>query len=222
MHDIEAGIEGKHLRYTWGANIYYMKYVDQLIPTGKINDVGAYTRINIPNSYRAGVELQATAEVFKWLNVGGNITVSSNKVKNFEEYYDDYDNGGQKTVFHQSADIAFSPAVTGAAAFDFRPVKNTTITWMSKYVGRQYLDNTSTKSRSLDPYFVQDARITFVLANKLVRETALVLQVNNVLNKKYEANGYTFSYQYEGSVETENYYFPMAGINVMFGVNFGL
>lgn len=222
MHDFEAGVEKKFKRLSWAANIYYMKYKDQLVPTGKINDVGAYTRINIPDSYRAGIELQSAIEITKWLNATANVAFSKNKVKNFTEYYDDYDNGGQKFLFYSSAEIAFSPDIVGGASLNIKPVKNAEINLMGKYVSRQYLDNTSRKERSLDPYYVQDARISYSIPNKFFKGTNLIFQVNNVFNKKYVANGYTFSYQYGGSVLTENYYFPMAGTNVMFAVNLEL
>ncbi len=222
MHDIEAGIETKFNRYSWSANVYYMKYRDQLIPTGKINDVGAYTRINIPDSYRAGIELQGSVTIAKWLAFSTNLALSRNKVQNFTEYYDDYDNGGQKSVYRGSTDIAFSPSVTGGAGISIEPFENARIALLSKYVSRQYLDNTSMKSRSLDPYYVQDARVSYSLPNRLFKSTDLILQVNNVFNKKYEANGYTFSYLYDGSLTTENFYFPMAGTNFMFAVNIGL
>lgn len=222
MHDIEAGIETKFNRYSWSANVYYMKYRDQLIPTGKINDVGAYTRINIPDSYRAGIELQGSVTLAKWLAFSANLALSRNKVQNFTEYYDDYDNGGQKSVYRGSTDIAFSPSVTGGAGISIEPFENARIALLSKYVSRQYLDNTSMKSRSLDPYYVQDARVSYSLPNRLFKSTDLILQVNNVFNKKYEANGYTFSYLYDGSLTTENFYFPMAGTNFMFAVNIGL
>ena len=222
MHDIEAGVETKFNRYSWSANVYYMKYRDQLIPTGKINDVGAYTRINIPDSYRAGIELQGSVTIAKWLAFSANLALSRNKVQNFTEYYDDYDNGGQKSVYRGSTDIAFSPSVTGGAGISIEPFENARIALLSKYVSRQYLDNTSMKSRSLDPYYVQDARVSYSLPNRLFKSTDLILQVNNVFNKKYEANGYTFSYLYDGSLTTENFYFPMAGTNFMFAVNIGL
>ena len=180
MHDIEAGIEKKLSRWTWGANMYYMKYRDQLVPTGKINDVGAYTRINIPDSYRAGIELQTNAEINKWLGVAANASFSSNKVKNFTAYFDDYDNGGQKTVEYGSADIAFSPGIVAGASLNFKPFRNAEINFISKYVGRQYLDNTSSEERSLDPFFVQDARFAYSLSNKIFKATHFILQVNNL------------------------------------------
>lgn len=222
MHDIEAGVEKRLSRFSWSANVYYMKYDDQLVPTGKINDVGAYTRVNIPDSYRAGVELQTTIDIADWVNAGANIALSRNKVKNFTAYFDDWDNGGQKAVNYSSSDIAFSPAVVGGASINIKPFKNGEVSLFSKYVGRQYLDNTGDKERSLDAFFVQDARLSYALRNKLFRSTQFILQVNNVFNHLYEANGYTYSYQSEGKINSDNYYFPMAGTNVMFGVNIDL
>lgn len=222
MHDVEAGVEKKSGRFSWSGNIYYMKYKDQLVPTGKINDVGAYTRINIPESYRAGIEMQATTAITNWLSAAANLALSSNKVKNYTEYYDDYDAGGQKSLFHSSSGIAFSPSVVGGAAINIEPAKNVGINISGKYVSRQYLDNSSLKSRSLNAYYVQDMRLSYLIPNKFFKSTSLILQVNNILNKKYEANGYTFSYLYGGSLSTENYYFPMAGTNIMFAVNINL
>ena len=104
-----------------------MKYKDQLILTGKINDVGAYTRINIPNSYRAGIELQGKYIFTKYLNVDANIAFSKNKIKNFTEYVDDYDNGGQVTNFYKSTDISFSPNTVAGGSINIIPVKKAAI-----------------------------------------------------------------------------------------------
>ena len=93
---------------------------------------------------------------------------------------------------------------------------------MSKYVSKEYLDNTQNENRKLNDFFVQDARAMYTFHYKWLKETNLVLQVNNIFNKKYEPNGYTFSYIYGGTQTTENYYFPMAGTNFMIAVNLKL
>jgi iron complex outermembrane recepter protein len=222
MHDIEAGAEKKYQKWGWNINAFYMHYKDQLIPTGKINDVGAYTRTNIPSSYRAGIELMTNAVFTKWLTASANLTVSRNKINNFTEYYDDYDDGGQKSNFFSSPDIAFSPSVTGGFNIGIAPFKNAAINLLGKYISRQYLDNTSNTARSLNSYYVQDARVSYSVPNKLFKGLNIIFQVNNLFNKKYEANGYTFSYLYEGKLTTENYYFPQANTNVMFAVNIDL
>ncbi len=219
MHDIEMGVEKKAKNYAVSANLYYMAYKNQLVLTGKINDVGAYTRTNIDNSYRTGIELQGSVKMASWVNATANITFSENKIKNFTEYLDDYDNGGQQTKFYPKTDISFSPSTIAGGSINFIPIKNGEISLISKYVGRQYLDNTSQKSRSLNPYYLQDIRLSYLIENKILKETNLILQLNNVFNKKYEPNGYSFSYIYGGDLTTENFYFPMAGFNFMLGVN---
>lgn len=219
LHDIELGVEKKTTAYSFGANIYYMHYKNQLVLTGKINDVGAYTRTNIPTSYRTGIELQGKVKMNNWMNATANITFSENKIKNFTEYLDDYDNGGQQTKFYSKTDIAYSPSVIAGGSINFVPVKNGEISLISKYVGRQYLDNTSQRSRSLNPYYLQDIRLSYLITHKIFKETNLILQLNNVFDKKYEPNGYSFSYIYGGDLTTENFYFPMAGFNFMLGIN---
>jgi iron complex outermembrane receptor protein len=222
LHDIEAGIEKNSKKFNWSATLYYMNYKDQLVLTGKINDVGAYTRTNIPESYRAGIELQGGYVLNAWLNTTANLAFSRNKVNNFSEFIDDYDNGGQKVNTYEATDIAFSPSVVGSAAINLLPVKNLEVSLLSKYVGDQYLDNTQNDNRKLNAFYVQDLRAIYTIKKKWLKEVNIIGQVNNLFGKKYEPNGYTFSYIYGGQTTTENYYFPMAGTNFMLAVNIRL
>jgi iron complex outermembrane receptor protein len=186
---------------------------------GEINDVGAYTRTNIPKSYRTGVELTAAAAIAPWLEAAGNVSLSKNKVIDFTEYIDDYDHGGQQTKEYSLTDIAFSPNIIAGATISFIPLKNGELSFISKYVGKQYLDNTQNENRKLNAYYTQDARLIYTISKGCLKEVNIILQANNLFNKLYEPNGYTFSYYYGGSLTTENYYFPMAGTNFMVGVN---
>jgi len=224
LHDVEFNITQKQITkgLKAGVTLYYMYYRDQLVLTGKINDVGAYTRTNIPQSYRAGMEFEAAYQ-WPWGKLQYGLALSRNKVKNFTEYIDDYDNGGQMVINHGNTDLAYSPSVVQNASISFFPVKNVSFDWMSKYVGTQYLDNTSNADRSLDAFFVNDARVSYVTGiGKWLKEVRFILQVNNVFNSLYEPNGYTFSYIYGGEKTTENYYFPMATTNFMAAINIRL
>lgn len=222
LYDAELGLSRKSGIVNYGATFYYMFYRNQLVNTGKINDVGSYTRTNAPESYRAGVEFQADATLAKWMNILGNVSLSKNKIKDFTEYVDDYDNGDQKQNIYHHTDISFSPDVVGFAGINFIPLKNAEINLNSKYVGRQFLDNTSHISRSIDPYFVENVRLSYSLLKKVFKEINFVVQVNNVFNRKYESNGYTYNYIYGGDFTVENYYYPMAGTNFMAAINIKL
>lgn len=223
LHDFEGGVEKRTSRFSAGINLYYMLYKDQLVQTGMINDVGAYTRINVPNSYRMGIELQGGVIISKWLNASANLTLSRNKIKAFNEFLDDYDADfewiGQQSVQHRNTDIAFSPAVIAGGSINILPVKNLEISLLEKYVGRQYMDNTQNKERSLDDFFTQDVRVMYTLGGKRLGQWTLIGQVNNVFNRRYEPNGYTYSYVFDGSITADNFYMPMAGTNFMVGVN---
>lgn len=221
LRNIESGLQFRNSRYQLAATFYHMDYKNQLIPTGKINDVGAATRVNIPDSYRMGIELEAAARLTDWASVSGNLTLSRNKVKNITVYYDNYDDPNyiQLSETLKKADIAFSPSIVSSFSVDLVPFKHARVSLPGKYVGRQYLDNTSRKERSLDDFYVQDLRMQYSIQQKLVPELTLMFHVNNVFDRKYEPNGYTFSYQYGGAFTTENYYYPMAGVNWMVGAN---
>lgn len=215
LYDYEAGWKLHARKVQAGINLYYMNYINQLVLTGQLNDVGAYNRTNVAKSYRAGVEFEAAWNICDKLNLSANTTFSSNKVKNFEEYIDNYDLGIQLKNTYAETDIAFSPAVTGATRLTYLPCKGCSIALSGKYVGKQYLDNTSNPDRALDAYFVSDLRIGYTYELKKMRSVGLSVQVNNLLNQLYSANGYTFSYIYGGQFTTENYLYPQAGTNFM-------
>lgn len=225
LTDVEAGYEMNASKWSASANFYYMSYKDQLILTGKINDVGAYTRTNVDQSYRAGAEVQASVRPVYWLTLNANATYSQNKIIDFVEYQDDYDNGDQLSIAHGTTDIAFSPNMIAAGGITFSPLRNAKfgqnveLDIMGKYVGQQFLDNTSNDARSIDAYGLCDIRLRYSIKVKPFRELGLSLMLNNVLNKQYVSNGYTYSYVYGGATTTQNFFFPQAGFNLLAGVN---
>jgi len=215
LYDWETGFNSKSTRFNWGVNAYYMNYKDQLVITGKINDVGSYTRTNVAKSYRAGIEIEENWQISKTISSNGNITFSKNKIADFTEYFDDYDNGGQVTIAHHNTDITLSPNVTAAHSIQYKPQANLTFSWTSKYVSKQYLDNTQNESRILKPYFINDVNIAYKLVDHKTWGALLQFYAINLLDVKYEPNGYTYSYLYGGTTTTSNNYFPMAGRNFL-------
>jgi iron complex outermembrane receptor protein len=211
--DWETGLEFKKPKYAINANVYYMNYKDQLVLTGKINDVGAYTRTNVPKSYRAGIELQVKYALNKKYSTSYNITLSQNKIKEFTEYVDDYDQFTQVAIQHKNTNIALSPSLTTNRTFNWKPNDKLSFFWTTKYTSKQFLDNTENKSRILDAYFINDINAHWTILNKTKFAVLLQFYANNLLDVKYAPNGYTYSYISNGSVTTSNNYYPMAGRN---------
>ena len=225
LNNIEAGVRAKAGDFSYNANFYYMGYTDQLILTGQINDVGAYIRENVADSYRAGIELDGAYQLSPAWTLGGNIAFSQNKIKSFTEYIDDYSGAEfqQGAITYTDTDIAFSPNMVGSAIIEFKPVKNLSLNLLNKYVGKQYLDNTANDSRSLDAFFTSDFRISYVAQPRFFKGLELNLLINNIFNEMYEPNGYTFSYFVPGDagkdLVTENFYYPQAGTNFLLGLS---
>ena len=213
LYDWETGIQQKNSQFSWGMNFYHMNYKDQLVLTGKINDVGAYTRTNVPKSYRAGIELEGTWKLNSQINTSGNITFSKNKIAHFTEYFDNYDTYEQKAIEHHNTDIALSPNTTASHSINFSPNSNWQFIFTSKYVSKQYLDNTQNESRILKPYFINDLNLIWKFASKKRWDANLQFYLINLFDKLYEPNGYTYSYIYGGVTTTSNNYYPMAGRN---------
>ncbi len=208
-------------------NLFGMFYKDQLVLTGKVNDVGAYTRTNIDNSYRAGVEFEFRyITKNKSVELNGNISISQNKILNFSEFVDDYDIGIQIEKKYENTDISFSPNLIMGGRISFFPlrkrdyslIRNASIDLLPKYVSRQFLDNTSNESRSIKSYFVGDILLNCPVRIQEQSIFNIRLGVYNILNQSYEANGYTFSYIYNQQETTQNYYYPQSGIRWMLGL----
>lgn len=218
LADLEIGYKLKKKRVSAGIGGYLMNYRDQLVQTGQLNDVGASTRVNVPESYRAGVELEVSLAISKKLRWAANATFSRNKIQNFTEYLDNFDTGGQEVRQFSQTDIAFSPNMIASSQFVLAAHKAVELVFFSKYVGAQFMDNTSNDARKLNAFFVNDVRATWSLHPKWVNNITFSLLVNNILNRLYEPNGYTFSYVSEGKTTTENFYYPQAGTNFLAAV----
>jgi len=219
LKDIEAGYRFRGQNFSAGINGFSMLYKDQLILTGQINDVGEYTRQNVADSYRTGVELDSKYQISKGITWAFTASWSRNKIRNFAEFIDNYDNGSQKVNSYKNTDLAFSPAFVGSSEISFTPFKNSSIAILSKYVSKQFLDNTSRDDRKIDPFFVNDLRLSYKTSSRGLKNIGLTLLVNNVFSKLYEANGYSYSYISGGTQSTENFYFPQATRNFLLSLS---
>lgn len=218
LQDFELGYRYLSKATQVQINGYFMNYKDQLVLTGAINNVGESIRVNVPESYRAGVEFQAAQQLGSKLLINANLTLSQNKIKNFTEVVVSYDGETPNAVNqYQDTDIAFSPSVIAGGSVNFMPANGLEIALLPKYVGKQYLDNTSNENRVIDPFFVNDLRFNYTLNPSWAKEIGFSFLVNNLFNTKYESNGYTYSYLYYGQI-TENFLYPQAGTNFLAAV----
>ena len=218
LNDYEAGYSHQTPRWSVGANLYYMRYKDQLILTGEINDVGSPIMVNADDSYRTGIELSGGLKISNSLKWDLNATFSRNKVKNFTEYVDNWDTGGQVADELGKTDLAFSPQVVINSQISFHPIRSLGFSLLSNYAGDQYIDNTSNADRKLDAWFVNNLKIDYQLKNTLFRDVKLHLLVNNIFDTEYESNAWVYPYIYGGQRYKMDGYYPQAGINFLAGL----
>lgn len=225
LYDYEAGYKAGLNRFYMQLNLYFMDYRDQLVLTGEINDVGSPIMTNVPESYRAGIEVEAGIHPIHRLNWDLNLTLSRNKIKGFTEYVDNWDywTDPENQPYQYSRDLgvidlSFSPSVIAGSRIKYEVINNLHVILQSKYVGKQYIDNTSSEDRVIDNYFVNDLIIRYNFKTKLVKEIGLSLQVNNLFNAEYETNAWIYRYYQGGDEYSTDGYFPQAGIHLFGGI----
>ncbi len=219
LYDMEAGYSLSTNHISLNTNAYFMYYHEQLVLTGAINDVGAPIMVNVPSSYRAGIELSAKALLTANLKWEPSVTLSQNKIKSFTEYIDDWDTWGQTSVNHTNTDLSFSPSLIANSSLSWIIFKGFNLNLISKFVGRQYIDNTESSDRQLDPYFVNNLLISYKVNPRFCKEIGFSLMINNIFNEKYESNAWVYRYSYENTMQKLDGYYPQAGINLMVGVS---
>lgn len=237
MLDVEIGYTYSTSDLALSANVYLMEYWDMLIETGRLTDTGYAIKENVPRSWRRGVELAASWRPLRWLDLGGNLTLSVNKIRNYTAYYERYDNMdmwnylGQQEIFFEKTDILMSPSVVGMASATFRPfagssnsLRSAFLSLNGKYVGKQYYDNTSSDERSIPAYFVANMSLGYdiPLRRDSDRKISLSFHVNNLFNNMYYANGWVYRayFEQEDDYYVESGIYPQAPANFMLKVGF--
>jgi len=219
LNDFELGWRLGNDNFQLNSNIYFMKYKDQLILTGEIDDVGAPIRENSGKSYRLGIEIEAAIQLSNKFIIQPNIALSSNKNIDFITPIDgELVNLGNTT-------ISYSPSVVAANQLQFKPNDQLQFSFLSKYVGKQYLGNVDSNVSKLDAYFVNDISLIYEIKTRSVFKSIIVTGlVNNIFNEKYISNGYYYTYNDDfsnpGEIKTieGTGYYPQATTNFLVGV----
>jgi iron complex outermembrane receptor protein len=226
LYDYELGYKHTGSVFAFSANFYYMKYKDQLVQTGRLNDVGYKLQENVPDSYRTGIELAMAYTPAYWLKLDGNVTLSRNKIKNYTAYYTVYDPGTykpvaplrQETEFYKSTDISFSPSSVGSFIITFKPFEKEdfSLSFVNKYVGRMYYDNTSNPDNRLPDYLITDVAASYSLNLQKGGKLDFQFFINNLAGIRYSANAWVETYVFtDGSREVYKGLYPQAETNLM-------
>ena len=223
MIDYELGYNYDGGNWHAGVNFYHMNYKDQFVQTGEKSDIGESLTTNISKSYRQGIEITADWSPLSWITVAGNAALSQNKIKDFTEYVDNWD-GDAQTQHYGKSTLSFSPAVILNGFLNFH-YAGFDATWHTNFVGRQYLDNTENKDRSLPCYSQTDINMNYTLDTKKlslgVKQVVFGLSLNNIFDRHYASSGWVYSaVSQKNGYDLDNRYYqigfiPMAGFTAM-------
>ena len=228
LYDWELGYAFANSRWTAGVNLYYMKYKDQLVLNGKLNEIGELMAENVPDSYRMGIELTAGVKITDWLRWDVNGTISRNRIQDYVGYVSDYDQDWndlwtQTAIEKGNTTIAFSPSFIGNSIISF-DYKGFNASFISQYVSRQYLDNFESKEDSLDPYFVNNLELSYTFKLPHIKSVTAGVSIYNLFGEKYETNGYSQTAAvYSGDsyqLVSSPMFYPMAGANLLVHLTF--
>ena len=220
VYDVEAGYQVAGAKARAGINLYYMHYRDQLVQTGELSDIGEALTTNIPDSYRTGIELTAGVDPTSWLTLEANAALSRNRLLDFDEYVEDWDNG--TTVIHyDDAALAYSPSaiLNGFINLHYQGFR---AAWHTGFVSRMYLDNTENIDRSLPAYSLSNLSLGYTLHLRgFLKEIDFGVEGNNLFNAHVAQSGWVYSAIYEsgGHPNDHRYYqigfIPVAGLTVL-------
>lgn len=194
LYDTEIGYKYSDKWMVLNINLFNMNYDNQLIKTGEINDVGYFTSKNIKSSYRRGLEVEGSYELSKKLNISGNLTISENKVDTFTQFIDNWDTGEQSQVIHENTNLAFSPKLIWAAQANYKFSDDISLLFNSKYVGEQFIDNTSSDERKLDDYLISNLQIDYTFNSFLFKNAKISFLINNLFDVEYVSNAWVYRY----------------------------
>ncbi len=219
LYDTELGYKIRSGKSSLSVNLYGMIYRDQLVPTGELSDVGYTIMTNVDKSYRMGAEFAAGFKPAAFFDWNMNLTISRSRILDFKEYYTDYNTSDWSSQYLSRnlgvVDIAYSPSVIGTSDLGFKIHKGIAIHFISKLVGKQYVDNTMSSDRMLEPYFLNNIRLDYEPVVRNMKGIQFQVLVNNIFNRVYESNGYGGNWYENGVEKSWSYYFPQAGTNFM-------
>ncbi|MBR4996226.1 MAG: TonB-dependent receptor [Alistipes sp.] len=215
LYDYELGYNFASRSLSLGLNLYYMRYRDQLIPTGMVNDSSDALNVNVPDSYRYGVEMMAALHATQWLTLGGSATWSSNKILNYIDLLADSPTYGQNLG---RMTIAYSPDIIASAYADFH-YRGAEAVIRTQYIGKQYFTNNEIEALTLDAYTVTNLELAYTLSLRSERKVRFGVNIYNLLNREYCNNGYGYSYMWNGKRYDEAYYFPQAMLHILANVS---
>jgi iron complex outermembrane receptor protein len=201
--DVELGGSVERRRYRLSANLFWMRFWEEIVPSGAVDPFGVPRTGNADRTRHAGLELEGSVQLLPGWTLSGNAMLARTRFVDFTEYQ----SLGDTTVAlgRDGNPIAASPEQLANL--------RTSYTWRGltaainvQAVGRQYVDNSGGESASLengevvfeesdaltiDPYALLGASLTFEAPPATALEgLQLQLTADNLLDAHVLQHGF--------------------------------
>ncbi len=195
VYDFELGGNWKNDNGKLGLNLFWMEFINEIVPQGGLDDNGRAILGNADRSVHAGIELDGTYKINKYLSVSGNGAFNFNRIKKYFIYNDtDWDGTVDDTVDYADNPVAGFPDYIGNLIVDWNK-KPLHLTYRLRVIGKQYVENGGIEDLVIDPYLLSSLSFS-VPVGKIGDNGLLTLsaRLNNIFNEKYEQSGYAYEW----------------------------
>ncbi len=196
VHDFELGAEYRDSDATYGANLFWMEFRNEIVPFGGLSDLGLPITTNVDRSVHAGIELSAARKLSSRIRLSGNVSYNYNRIKEFEvvetvyDNPDDYGYVGSETFSYADKTITGFPEYIGNAVAEYNS-DLIQLALRGRFIGKIYVENANVEELAIDPYFISSVTGKLNLGSLSNLGTLqLSINLNNIFNEKYEYFGY--------------------------------
>src|SRR5688500_3600690 len=146
-HDLEAGVTLSAPRMLVQVNAFDMRFRNEILPIGELSYIGTPLRVNVPSSYRQGVEVDLTASPAPTVTTAVNATVMTSRIR---EYTD------RSGVTYRDVSALLTPPLQSTQRVTWRVLPVVELTAEGRYVGKSQLTNTDDPTLILPSSYMLD------------------------------------------------------------------
>lgn len=194
VNDIEAGIRFSSHGLLFNLNGFYMKFKDEISPTGEFIPEGfVQLRENIEKSSRKGLEAEWQWQLISQVSFSGNATWMTTNISEFNP-------GGTDEVFINVKSI-LSPKWLVNGMLTYSPQNWIDISLSGRYMSEAFLELTNRSDLILPSFFVTD----FGLDTRIRHNITASVKVHNIFDKLYFTNGAPLDTNFDGMMDSPGF-----------------
>ncbi|MEL6558379.1 MAG: TonB-dependent receptor, partial [Bacteroidota bacterium] len=187
VNNLELGYRLSKQKLFLAANVFYMDFSNEIAPTGEIIAFGVQRRINIADSYRAGLELEWNALITDQFSYAGNFTVMDANIRNVSVGTD---------VFEDVNPI-LTPSWQGTHTLQYKPNSKVGFNFTVNHLSEAFMEFSNQEDLVVPGFYTLDLGMAWQVSNSI----NVSLMFNNILDETYYTFGAPSDVDFSGTIE---------------------